>query len=187
MSNIEISDEDLVKLVQDSGGNGFEEILERYQEKIFTYVNRLLKDGDMADDVAQNTFISAYENINSFDTNKKFSSWIYRIAHNKAINEIRSRKKTQALDENIEALSKEDAKNIQEKIDRYTARKILEINLKTLPIKYQEPIILKYFEEKSYEEISDILKIPTSTAGVRLRRGLNRLRKTINFKIEDYL
>lgn len=182
-----ISDEALVLHVQESGGEGFDEIIDRYQIKIFHYVNRMIRDEDLADDITQNTFISSYENINSFDTTRKFSSWLYRIAHNKTVNEIRSRKKIISLDDTPEISSEEDAEELEMKLDRKLAREILEKNLGGIAVKYQEPLILKYFEDKSYEEISDILKIPTSTVGIRLKRGLEKLKTNIKLNIEDYL
>ncbi|MBW6432015.1 sigma-70 family RNA polymerase sigma factor [Patescibacteria group bacterium] len=182
-----ISDEDLVFFVQESGGNGFEEIIDRYQLKIFHYINRMIRDEDLADDIAQNTFISAYENINSFDTTRKFSSWIYRIAHNKTVNEIRSRKKVLSLEDAPEISSSDDVEKLEKKLDGKRAREILEENLGRVSIKYQEPLILRYFEDKTYEEISDILKIPTSTVGIRLKRGLEKLKSNIKLNLEDYL
>ena len=182
-----LSDEALVSYIQENNGKGYEEIIDRYQNPLFRYVSRLLKDADQVEDVIQDTFISTYENINGFDTKRKFSSWIYRIAHNKAINEIRKQKKNVSLEDAPEIEDRESKGSIEKEITEKEARALLEKNIQTLPLKYQEVIILRYLEDKSYEEISDILKIPTSTVGVRIKRGLDKLKTTININIEDYL
>lgn len=182
-----LSDEAVVSYAQEHSGVGFEELIDRYQNQLFGYTIRLIRDKDLAEDAVQDTFISAYQNIQSFDTSRKFSSWIYRIAHNKAINEIRRHKKQISLEDAPEIESKENVKEIEGQLGKKQAREILEANINKLNIKYRGIIILRYLEEKSYDEISDILKIPTSTVGVRIRRGLEKLRQSININLEDYL
>lgn len=182
-----LSDEALVSYVQNNEGQGYEEIINRYQSPLLRYAIRLLGDQEAAEDVVQDTFISTYENINSFDVNRKFSSWIYRIGHNKSINEIRKNKKNIALEEAPEITSEDNKEKIEGKISKEEAQKILGENIGNLTLKYKEVIILRYIEDKSYEEISDILKIPTSTVGVRIKRGLDKLKTRININIKDYL
>ncbi|MDD3678979.1 MAG: RNA polymerase sigma factor [Patescibacteria group bacterium] len=181
------SDELLVLFVQKNSGKGFEYLVDRYQEKIFNYAKRIVSDPDLAEDITQESFIAAYSNINSFDPKRKFSSWLYRIAHNKAINEIRKRKKIIFLDEKIPIESDENSKKITNEIDRKKAKILLEKKLDIIPIKYKETLTLRYFENLSYEEISDILKIPVSTVGIRIKRGLEKLKKITNISPEDYL
>lgn len=182
-----LSDEKLVLFVQRNSGEGFDEVIDRYQKKLFGYVIRILKDEDQAEDVVQETFIAAYRNINGFDTKRKFSSWIYRIAHNKAINEIRKNRKNVSLEDAPEIADNEGKEKIEAELDKGQVRELLERHIDVLPLKYKEIIILRFFEDKSYEEISDILKIPISTAGVRIKRGLERLKTNVDINIEDYL
>jgi RNA polymerase sigma-70 factor (ECF subfamily) len=187
MDKKKTSDEELVLYIQRHAGAGFEEVIDRYQDKLLRYVATLCRDRDRTQDVVQETFISAYQNINSFNTNRKFSSWIYRIAHNKAINEWRKNKNQISLSTITEAEGKYNATEISKEIDQKQVHLRVKYLISVLPEKYREPLVLRHFEEKSYEEISDILKIPKSTVGVRIKRGVAIIKRTSNIKIEDYL
>jgi len=181
------SDEELVRYIQKNNGQGFEEIIERYQKKLLRYALNLCRDSETAEDIVQDTFIASYQNINGFNVKRKFSPWIYRIAHNKAINELRKAKRTTSINDISELPSPEDLNQIEEKLDNKKSKKILINDIASLPLKYQEVIILRFFEDKNYEEISDILKIPRNTVGVRIKRGLERLRKDTKINIKDIL
>lgn len=182
-----LPDEELVLYVQRNEGKGFETIIDRYQTKLLRYVKTMCKDPESAEDIVQETFISAYQNINSFDVRRKFSSWIYRIAHNKAINEIRKNKNKISIDEIAEVASPHDSGVLSNKIDQKQAREVLEKIIDTLSERYRGPLILRFFEEKTYEEISDILQLTVSTVGVRIKRGTAKIKTLSNLKLEDYL
>lgn len=188
MNMAKLTDEELASYAQDNAGEGIEAIIDRYQEKLRRYVGSIVRDIDKTDDVLQETFISIYQNINSFDPDRKFSSWIYRVAHNKAINEVRREKLFIGLDK-IKEVSDEslDSKKIEKEIDEKKAKDETRKALDALPLKYKEVILLRYYEDKSYEEISDILRIPKSTVGVRISRGTKNLKRRINIKAWDYL
>lgn len=174
-----LTDENLAVYVQRNNGDGFGEIIDRFEKPLLRYALRLSGDIDMSEDIVQESFISAYKNINSFDSNRKFSSWIYRITHNFAINIIKKHSRIVPF-ENDQI--KDEKNRIHEKdteIDLEKDKKVLEKNLNLLPVKYKEIIVLRYFEDKSYEEISDICHIPTSTVGVRISRGLKILKDKI--------
>lgn len=168
-----LTDEELVKEIK-KDKNVYEEIVDRYQAKLSRYINYLIHDEDAADDVLQNTFIKAYINLNGFDTNKKFSSWIYRIAHNESMNIIKKNKKEIRIDENFDI---SDNSNIEEEFDKKEIVKMVGVCIKKLPEKYSEVLILYFVDDKSYEEISDILRIPVGTAGVRIKRGKEMMKK----------
>lgn len=182
-----LSDEVLASHIQENSGQGIEELIERYQKPLLRYALRLIGDEDLAEDAVQNTFISAYQNINSYDSRRPFSPWIYRIAHNKAINEIRSLKPHTSLDEALEIPDSKSGESISKNLEQETLKKKLEKFINILSIKYKEPLILRYFEDRTYEEISDILKIPKNTVGVRIKRGLGKLRINIDDKYKEYL
>jgi RNA polymerase sigma-70 factor (ECF subfamily) len=174
-----LTDENLAVFIQENNGKSFEELIDRFEKPLLRYAFRLSGDMDMSEDIIQESFISAYKNINSFDASRKFSSWIYRITHNFAINNIKKNSKTIPF-ENDQI--KDDRNRISEKsleIDLEKDKKMLESNLNLLSVKYKEIIVLRYFEDKSYEEISDICHIPISTVGVRISRGLKILKDKI--------
>jgi RNA polymerase sigma-70 factor (ECF subfamily) len=142
------------------------------------YTITLIGNKDKAEDIVQETFIKAYVNLHSFDTKKKFSSWLYRIAHNEAINNIRKYRREVSLEENELFVNKiASSQNVsKEVIDN---EKALEIGrcIQKLSIKYSEPLELFYIGEKTYEEISDILRLPISTVGVRINRAKQMVKK----------
>jgi RNA polymerase sigma-70 factor (ECF subfamily) len=175
MSKTATSDESIVAEITAGNVEMFAEIMARYEAKLTRYVIYLIHDNGTATDVVQETFIKAYQNLNSFNTKYKFSSWIYRIAHNEAMNAIK--KHRFFYSEEVDDLpSKEYEQNISELIDD----DLLKINvhdcLRQLEPKYREVIQLVYFENMKYDDVSDVLHIPSSTVGVWLSRAKSKLK-----------
>lgn len=168
-----LSDEELASFVREKDKELYGEIIRRYQEKLLRYVEKIVRDEHIAQDAVQEAFIKAYVNLNSFNTNKKFSSWIYRISHNEAINLIKKEKKKVSLGKNkwMSEMIEDKNVDIEKEFERKELIKTVRKLLKRLPVKYRSPITLFYLEEKSYEEISDILRIPVGTVGTRINRG----------------
>ncbi|MBI4708671.1 MAG: RNA polymerase sigma factor [Candidatus Portnoybacteria bacterium] len=172
MRETQKTDEEIARFVQSGDIEAFGLLVKRYEAKLKRYGRRFLS-GDQAgvEDVVQEAFLKAYENIRSFDSSKKFSPWLYRIAHNEFVNVLRKKKPLLFFGTDIffpHPIAKEQADkeaNFQE------TRKLIDKCLKGLDLKYKEPLILYYFEELDYKEIADILRIPISTVGVRLKRG----------------
>jgi RNA polymerase sigma-70 factor (ECF subfamily) len=168
----EKSDIELVKLSL-SDPEWFFCLSKRYEEKLLWYIMRISKmRREDAEDILQDVFIKTYYNLNEFDPKLKFSSWIYRIAHNQTVSEIRKKSSHPAvfLDEEIMERFEYNfdlVNDIDNKIDR---QKIDEA-LSKLDEKYREVLILRFLEEKDYTEIADILKKPISTVGNLIARG----------------
>ncbi|MFC1711639.1 RNA polymerase sigma factor [Patescibacteria group bacterium] len=175
-----IPDEDLVVLVRTKNKEFYEELVKRYQNKLLRYAKYLLFDSREAEDVVQAAFIKAYKNLNGFNVKKKFSSWIYRIVHNEAVNIIKKikRRKNISLDKNAFLADKIKGKeNIELNLEKKETIKITNKLLFKLPEKYKRPLILCFLEDKSYIEISEILRIPVNTVGTRISRGKALLKK----------
>ncbi len=173
-----LADEEIVKRVQSGDAERFGVLVERYEPRLHRYAKKILLDGDEADDAVQESLIKAYVNIQSFDATRKFSSWVYRITHNECMNEIKRKrgKVTIALpdfDVLLPHLVADETST--DEVDRKQMRQELDGFLGTLDPKYREPLVLYYFEELEYQEIADVLEIPVSTVGVRLRRGREAL------------
>jgi len=143
------------------------------------YATRFLFNLEDAEDLVQEVFIKAFTNIQSFDSKRKFSSWLYRIAHNTFINAIKKKGREpipffdpDTLSPHPVAKETADGKLISQEIKE-------EINnhLNKLKPKYREILVLYFLEELSYQEISDILHIPISTVGVRLTRAKTQIKK----------
>ncbi len=174
------TDEDLVRLVLENKTDAFGVLANRYEKKLLRYGKRFLYNYENIEDVIQNVFIKAYINIKGFDLSKKFSPWIYRIAHNEFINIIKREKKEAFLFFDADIIFSFAGKDdLLKDIERREEKKEIEKYLNKLKAKYREIIVLYYFEEKDYQEISDILEIPISTVGTRLKRGRNEIKKLL--------
>jgi len=167
-----LSDEELVGLVRSKDQELYRELVGRYQSKLLRYANYLVHDEAPAADVVQEAFIKAFINLKGFNTKKKFSSWIYRIVHNEAINYLKRSQKITPLSRHqwLERKIKSET-DLEKDFLKNQERKRVQKALEKLSINYREPLALFYFEEKSYEEISDILKMPMGTVGTRISRG----------------
>jgi RNA polymerase sigma-70 factor (ECF subfamily) len=174
MEEKELSDEKVIEKIRTSDQNLYALIIERYEEKLLRYARNLTKDENRAVDTVQESFIKAFINLNNFDINKKFSSWIYRIVHNEIINTFKKYKKETPLLENWDFESEE---NIEEDFDQKEMANKLEKCLNNIPLMYGEPLSLYYIDEKTYEEISDILRIPMGTVATRINRAKKLMKK----------
>jgi RNA polymerase sigma-70 factor, ECF subfamily len=174
----DLTDSQIVAQILGGNIDAYSLIVERYEAKLMRYATYILKDYDVASDITQETFIKAYVSLRSFKLDKQFSSWIYRILHNEAMNYIKRSKKSVSLG----AVSEIDDNFLQSfKSDKNFDQKLLNTNvrdcLNNMDIKYREILMLNYFDHLKYDEISDILHIPTSTVGVRIRRAKMSLKK----------
>jgi len=164
----------------------FTHLVMRYEDKLDRYIRRLgVRTHEDREDVLQEIFIKVYRNLNDFDTTLSFSSWIYRIAHNEAISWYRKknvRPEGHLVDDGHELLSyvPTGESDVEQLFDESVNEKVVAAALDRLESKYKDPIILRFFEHKEYEEISDILKIPTGTVGTLIHRGKKRLRELVD-------
>lgn len=176
----EKTDEEIVLRVQGGEADSYGDLIARYEAKLMRYARKFLSDKEDATDIVQDIFIKAYENIQSFDTTRRFSPWIYRIAHNEFVNALKKKASSRIvftidMDTLFPHLaSAETADSVTMERDM---RETLERHLESVSVKYREPLILYYLESMDYREISEILQIPVSTVGVRLARGRAALQK----------
>lgn len=163
-----LTDEEIVEKVRKNNKELYSYIIMRYQDKLIRYVNYLIGDDQMSVDIVQDSFVKAYINLNSFNTNKKFNSWIYRIVHNETMTLINKNKKQVSIyrEEGFDS-----GINIEDSFIKKELKDATQDCLKHMQIIYKEPLSLYYLEDKSYEEISDILKIPMGTVGTRINRA----------------
>lgn len=177
----ELSDEELVKLVQEGEDDAYSHVVERYQRKIYAYIMRLTNHRDEAHDIAQDVFLKAYKNLHRFDTDRKFSSWVYRIAHNESVNWLK--KHTRVKIESIE-VREENGRQVvssanveQEYIQKEDSEKI-KYSIRKLPARYREVMEMRYLKQLSYEEISSELEKPINTVGTLISRAKKKLATT---------
>lgn len=180
MNSPEGSDADLIRSIIAGSKEDFRILMERYQQKVYSYLYRFLyQNRDAAEDVTQSVFLKVYQNLSAVDLNLPFQPWIYRIAHNEAANYLRtrSRKRESQLDDSQWDNFADDSNHddLSKKEDQVLVHKTLQ----KLKPKYREVIVLHYFEEKSYEEIAQILDSSTNSVGTLLRRGRQQMQKLL--------
>jgi len=185
MTDEQVTDEVVVKrALQDKEQFGV--LMDRYEAKLRRYIARLgVRNPDDQLDVLQDIFLKVYRNLNGFDPKLKFSSWIYRIAHNEAISAYR--KKNVRPEGHLVADSEEILSFVSGSLEAADAAFDKTINadevnaaLLKLDPKYREVLLLRFFEHKEYDEISDILQIPIGSVGTLIHRGKKQLATVIN-------
>jgi len=181
MNLAQLTDEEIVVMVRENDKEKYSEIIRRYSLKLTHYLRKFFRDQAELEDVLQEVFIKTYRNLFAFDKDKKFSSWIYRIAHNEAINQIKKNKKNLSLDEHEFEIVDLKA-DLNSKMDQTILRQKINDIFSKMKEKYREPLILYFFEEKSYDEISEILRIPRNTVGVLIMRGKKILKDYLEEK-----
>lgn len=181
----ELTDEQLAAGLQDCP-EYLATIINRYQAPLSRYVFRLsgLNREDI-EDTLQIIFLKLYLNINSFDQTLKFSTWLYRIAHNETINHYRKRLARPNIDYSAEdgLLNLLTDHNWRDEADRIVWKTQINQALNNLPDKYRQVIILRYFEDLDYQTIADIIKKPVGTVATLINRAKQKLKQLLTKKI----
>lgn len=178
----EETDEAVARRVQAGDADAFGILIERYETRLKRYGWRFLNTKEDIEDMVQDVFIKAYTNIHSFNANRRFSPWIYRIAHNEFVNALRKQSRyPQSFFDPDTILPQLVAKETTdgERLDA-ELKEAIEASLETLAPKYRAPLVLYFYEEMSYQDIANVLKIPTATVGVRIKRAKEKLQKAYN-------
>ncbi len=164
--------------------NFFAHLIGRYETKLRAYIGRKSNASPSdQDDILQNVFIKVYKNMKEFDQSLRFSSWIYRICYNEMIDWYRKKKREPSVsfdaDETIlhSLTSTDDTSSVALHEEQKT---LLKKALSALDKKYQDIIELRFYEEKSYEEIADILQIPPGTVAIHLNRAKKILKDLLH-------
>jgi len=160
-------------------------LMDRYEKPLARYIARLgIRNVDDQQDVLQDIFLKVYRNLNGFDQRLKFSSWIYRISHNEAISSYR--KKNVRPEGHLVADSEEILSFVAGSMDSAEVEFDKTVNAETvnkallsLDSKYSQVLLLRFFEHKEYDEISDILQIPIGSVGTLIHRGKKQLASVI--------
>lgn len=178
-----LTDEQLVELaVAEKNAEAFGEIVRRWERKIYALCFGMLAREDEAKDAAQETFISAYRNLENFRGNAKVSSWLHRIAVNQCLT-VKRRQKSRSesfLDDEENAAEKVFVAPLRLMPSRTTEQNerlhLVRQAVHALPIDLRQIVVMKEFEEMTFQEISDVLELPLSTVKSRLYTALKQLR-----------
>ena len=174
----EMTDNELVELSKNDP-NVFGELVSRYQNRLFRYVHRISYfSNEDTEDIVQETFIKTYKSLNIFDNDLKFSSWIYQIARNATIDAIRKKHaRPQPMyfeEDDILKLFPSDV-DVHMQTEAKNHLDIMRKIIDSLPYKYKEVLVLRFLEEKNYEEIMDIIQKPKGTIAALINRGRKML------------
>lgn len=186
----EMDDHSLLAATREGDEAAFQEIVRRYRNQITNYVYRMIDDYDRAVDIAQETFVRVYMNMERYQATYSFSTYIYRIAHNLAITELRQRKRRRLIplptffsdkdSEEVEVdLPDQGQVLADEAMIASERRQAVTTAIASLPEKYRAALVLCDLEEKSYEEISEVLGLPTGTVKSRINRARNLLKEKL--------
>ena len=179
----QISDADLVNHAVSGGEAGFEELVRRYQRPIVSYVYRMLNDYEASLDVTQEVFIKVYNSLSRYRAEFKFSTWIYKIAHNAAVDHLRrtaTREQSLVLGPEGDTfdLPLESARpSPEQESEQKERRGEIEAVVRALPSNYRELIILRHSQDLSYEEIVEVTGLPLGTVKNRLFRAREMMRQ----------
>jgi RNA polymerase sigma-70 factor (ECF subfamily) len=193
MSEPTLSDHELIAAANAGDEDAFAEIVSRYKNPITNFLYRFLNDYEEAVDLAQETFVRVYFALDRYHTDFAFSTYIYRIATNLAITEIRKRKRRsllsltglfQSSDDDTVEFQPPDKRSLQDaNLEEDERSKVIAKAIETLPPKYRLPIVLRDVEGKSYEEVAAILDLGLGTTKSRISRGRGLLKE----KLRDHI
>lgn len=174
-----------IQEVLNGNQEAFEEIVTYFQHRLYHVCYRMLNNAAEAEDVAQEAFLRAYVNLETYDQKRKFSTWLYRIATNLCIDRIRKKKPDYYLDatvpgtEGLDMYSQiaQEQQLPEEEVMKMEMKDRVQYEVNRLPEKYRTIIILRYMEDLQLQEIADILEMPLGTVKTRVHRGREALRQ----------
>lgn len=164
--------------------NAYAQIVGRWQPVLSRYLRRLLGQSvEATEDVLQEVFIKVYVNLNDYDPTRPFGPWIYRITRNEALSFLRKRKAEPPLVTGedaqliIERLS--DGADVQETAERMRIEEKVRAAINQLELRYRDVLVLRFLEDKGYDEIAEIMQVPPGTIATLISRGTKQLRSAL--------
>ena len=177
------TDETIVSRIKKGHTDDVGVLIDRYESKIKRYLEKNIRTREDVSDIVQDVFIKAYTNIHRFDTQQRFSPWIYRIAHNEMVNYVKKKRSIPFSWFEPDILIPFLQESIEESAlvtsDRAYEKERIEKILDKIPLAQREILTLYFYEELSYKEISDVLHIPIATVGVRLTRAKKQVEQLL--------
>lgn len=191
MDYSKLTDQEVVVLARQGREAAFRELIGRYERPVFSLIYRLVRHREKAEDLSQETFIKVLNALDRYDPSYKFSSWIFKIAHNTALDLLRKKEPdTLSLDgsPHAETQSEVEATTVtavssDESPEEYAASKelgeVLERAIATLRPEYRTAIVLCHVEGRAYEEIAEIMGVPLGTVKTYIHRARNELKRQL--------
>ena len=182
------TDQDVVALAKQGNELAYRELIRRYERPVFSLIYRMVRNRELAEDLSQETFIKVLNAVQSYRPEFKFSSWVFKIANNAAIDHLRRRElDTLSLEgsphaetpEMVEATALQVSERTESALEEVENRELggqIEIAIEKLRPEYRSCILLRHVEGRTYEEIADILGLPLGTVKTYIHRARNELR-----------
>jgi RNA polymerase sigma-70 factor (ECF subfamily) len=186
------TDQQVVVLAKSGKDAAYRELVRRYERPVFSLIYRMVRDRELAEDLAQETFVKALNAIESYRPEFKFSSWIFKIANNAAIDHLRRRElDTLSLDgspnaetaDAVEATALQVSDRTETPLEELEARELggaIELAIGQLRPEYRACILLRHVEGRPYEEIAEMLSLPLGTVKTYIHRARNELRQALS-------
>ncbi len=174
----------LMKAIQNGNMVAFNELVDRYKDRLLNVIGRMVNSTEEAEDIVQETFIRVYQHRQSFNFQHCLSTWIYTIGLNLGRNELRKRKKFKHYD--INEMQGNEAEFAVEMKVPTRLPEILNHAVSSLPEKYRTAFMLRDVQELPYEEVAKILDVPLGTVKSRVNRARLMLRDKLKPKVEEY-
>jgi len=186
------TDQEVVEQARDGRESAYRELIRRYQRPVFSLIYRMVRDRELAEDLSQETFVKVLNAIDRYRPEFKFSSWVFKIANNAAIDHLRRKElDTLSLDggpdattaERVEATALQIGDSSESPLDELEARELgsaIERAIGKLRPEYQTCIILRHVEGRPYDEIADILELPLGTVKTYIHRARAELRELLD-------
>jgi RNA polymerase sigma-70 factor, ECF subfamily len=188
---LNLPDADVVALAQQGRDTAFRELIRRYERPVFSLIYRMVRDRELAEDLAQDTFIKVLNHIDRYRPEFKLSSWLFKIANNVAIDHLRRRQlDTVSIDgsphaqtaDAVEATRFDVVDQQESALDEMEARELgtsIERAIASLRPEYRSCIMLRHVEDRSYEEIAATLDLPLGTVKTYIHRARHELREAL--------
>lgn len=175
-----ISDQEIIDSVKKGNSSDYSILVNRYKNKAFSMLKRMLKNEFEAEEVLQDCFLKAYNSLGSFKGESKFSTWFYRIVYNSALTKLSSQKrKTESEMSSVEDHFNLESEYIANEIEKADTNILIQKTIGKLPEKYAAILTMFYLNEMTIDEISDVMGLSTSNVKVMLHRSRNSLRDLI--------
>lgn len=189
-SESSLEDDVLVKKAKGGDEKAYKKLVDKYERALYFHILKMVKDREQVEDLVQEAFVKAFDNLNTYSTNYAFSTWLYRIATNNTIDYLRKKKlNTLSIDKpmktkdgEMEMQLPDESASTDRDIIKKQRKKIVQNAIDDLPKKYRKVIELRHMEEKSYKEISDILDKPLGTVKAHIFRARELLYKALKDK-----
>jgi RNA polymerase sigma-70 factor, ECF subfamily len=187
-------DSEIIRQALQGDDAAYKRLMVKYHDAIFNFIYRMIRDKHQVEDLTQEAFIKAFSSLKSFNDQYAFSTWLYKIATNNSIDYIRRRKlQLYSIDKPIEAADSDytfelpdETYEADKDIIRGQKLQLLNDAIAGLPEKYKRVIQLRHVEERTYEEIAKILKLPIGTVKAHIFRAREILYKNLKHKIRNY-